>query len=218
MCSHASWIICGIWNDVISLSTYQLLLRAKMLVTISDPRPTIERPPSVHNYCGGSVSYTAMNCIALLLNLVLHSQSLQYVLVVNFTNMHAWSHRSDFFACSCGLNIEQPAVCITLWLLSAVFEVRLPSIQILTAMSDPKSLNSSLFEVMISSNNECVFIRDLGDLTFQIVFDAWWASINVGSKRPIAWNDSRHALSWLFYLHCGIGEIGSPDIICIVWP
>jgi len=83
-------------------------------------------------------------------------------------------------------------------------------------MSDTKTLNTSLLEVMISSKNECVFIRDLSDLTSQIIFDAWWASMNVGSKRPIAWNNSRHAPSWRFYLHCGIEETGSPSIICIV--
>ena len=83
-------------------------------------------------------------------------------------------------------------------------------------MSDTQSLNTSLLEVMISSKNERVFIRDLSDLTLQIIFDAWWASMNVGSKRPIAWNNSRHAPSWRFYLHCGIEETGSPGIICIV--
>jgi len=40
--------------------------------------------------------------------------------------------------------------------------------------------------------------------------------MNVGSKRPIAWNASRHAPSRRFYLHCGIEETGSPGIICIV--
>jgi hypothetical protein len=40
--------------------------------------------------------------------------------------------------------------------------------------------------------------------------------MNVGSKRPIAWNNSRHAPSGRFYLRCGIEETGSPDIICIV--
>ena len=69
---------------------------------------------------------------------------------------------------------------------------------------------------MISSKNERVFIRDLSDLTLQIIFDGWWASMNVGSKRPIAWKNSRHAPSWRFYLHCGIEETGSPGIICIV--
>jgi len=69
---------------------------------------------------------------------------------------------------------------------------------------------------MISSKNERVFIRDLSDLTLQIIFDAWWASMNVGSKRPIAWENSRHAPLWRFYLHCGIEETGSPGIICIV--
>jgi len=53
-------------------------------------------------------------------------------------------------------------------------------------------------------------------LLLQFVFDAWWASMYVGSKLPIAWNDSRHAPSWRFYLHCGIEETGSPGIIFIV--
>jgi hypothetical protein len=69
---------------------------------------------------------------------------------------------------------------------------------------------------MISSKNERVFIRELSNVTLQILFDAWWASINVGLKRPIAWNNSRHAPSWRFYMHCGIEETGSPGIMCIV--
>jgi len=83
-------------------------------------------------------------------------------------------------------------------------------------MSDTQSLNTSLLEVMIHSNNERVVIRDLSDRTLQIIFDAWWAPMNVGSKLPIAWKNSRHAPSWRFYLHCGIEETGSPGIICIV--
>jgi len=83
-------------------------------------------------------------------------------------------------------------------------------------MSETQSLNISLLEVMISSKNERVFIRDLSDLTLQFIFDAWWASMNVGSKCPIAWKNSRHVSSSRFYLHCGIEETGSPCIICIV--
>jgi len=83
-------------------------------------------------------------------------------------------------------------------------------------MPDTQSLNTSLLEVMISCKNDRVFIRDLSDLTLQIIFDAWWVSMNVGSKRPMAWNDSEHAPSWRFYLHCGIEETGSPGIICIM--
>jgi len=41
--------------------------------------------------------------------------------------------------------------------------------------------------------------------------------MNVGSKRPIVWNNSRHAHSWRLYLHCGIEETGSCGIICIVY-
>jgi len=40
--------------------------------------------------------------------------------------------------------------------------------------------------------------------------------MNVGSKLPIAWNNSRHVPLWQFYLHCGIEETGSPGIICII--
>jgi hypothetical protein len=83
-------------------------------------------------------------------------------------------------------------------------------------MSDIQSLNTSLCEVIISSKNERVFIRDFSDLTLQIIFDACWASMNVGSKRPIAWKNFRHAPSSQFYWHCGIEETGSPAIICIV--
>jgi len=40
--------------------------------------------------------------------------------------------------------------------------------------------------------------------------------MNEGSKRPIAWNNSRHAPSWRFNSHCGIEAAGSPGIICII--
>jgi hypothetical protein len=43
-----------------------------------------------------------------------------------------------------------------------------------------------MLEVIISSKNARVFIRDLSDLTLQIIFDTWWASMIVGSKRPVA--------------------------------
>jgi len=39
--------------------------------------------------------------------------------------------------------------------------------------------------------------------------------MDVDLNRPIAWNNSRYAPSWRFYLHCGIEETGSPRIICI---
>jgi len=69
---------------------------------------------------------------------------------------------------------------------------------------------------MISSKNDYVIIQDLCDLTIHIIYDAWWASMNVGSNQSIAWNNSRHAPLSRFYLHCGIEETGGPSIICIV--
>jgi len=73
-----------------------------------------------------------------------------------------------------------------------------------------------LLKVKISSNNACVFIHDLSDLTLQIIFDGWWASVKVGLKRPIVWDNSGHAHSWWFYFHCRMDETGSPGIVCIV--
>jgi len=83
-------------------------------------------------------------------------------------------------------------------------------------MSDSESLNTSLVEVLISSKNQWVFIRDLSNHTLKIVLDARWASMNVGSKRPISSTSCRHAPLWWFYLHCGKEENGSPGIICLV--
>jgi len=212
----AFWTIWGLRKGVNPWLTDPPPLWAKMLLTISLPPPTIERPLSVKIFCGGSVSYTAMNCIALLQHWVLQGQSFQFVLVYNFTNMHAMSHRSVWFACSCRVNIYEPAVCFTVSLPSAVFRVGLPTFLIPTAMSGSKSLNTSLLEVIISSRYELGFIRDLSDFTLQIVLDAWWASINLGSKQCIAWNNSRQAPLWRFYLQCGIEETSSRGIICIV--
>jgi hypothetical protein len=69
---------------------------------------------------------------------------------------------------------------------------------------------------MICSKNQRVFIRELSDITFQIIFNVWWPSMNVGSKRPIPLKKPRHAPSWRFYLQCGIEDTGSPGIICIM--
>jgi len=168
---------------------------AKFLVTILRPAPTIEHPYSVNSFGGCSERKTGMNCIVLFLNRVLRVQSSQSVLVYNFPNMHAMSYRSDFFACSCRVNIWEPAVCFTVSFHLADSQVRSPSILILTAMSDSKSWNPSLLVVMISSINERVFIHHLSEHILQNIFDAWWASMNEGSKRPIAWNNSRHAVS-----------------------
>jgi len=90
------------------------------------------------------------------------------------------------------------------------------SLQHPTAMLDSQSTNTLLVEVMISAKSERVCIRHFTDLTFHIIFDSWWALINVGSKHPIAWNNSRHVPLWRFYLHCSIEETGNPGIIFIV--
>jgi len=121
-----------------------------------------------------------------------------------------------FVACSSRVNIIEPAFYFTTMELLAVSRVGLTSYRISTVMSYSTSLNASLLEVMISPKNELVFISDLSDLTLQIIFDACWASINIGWKRPIAWNNCRYAPSCQFYLHFGIDDSGSTGSIFIV--
>ena len=67
-------------------------LWAKMLLTTSLPSAKNKRQCSVVRFRGGSVSFTAMNCIALFPNWGFNGQSFQYVFVHNFTNMHALAH------------------------------------------------------------------------------------------------------------------------------
>jgi len=157
-----------------------------MLVTISRLPRKSECPKSVNRFCGVSEHQTAMNCIVLFLNRVVHGQSLQSNLVYNFTNMHAVSYSSDFFTCSSRVNIWEPTCCYAVSLLSAVFRVGLPSCLIPTAMSDSNSLNISFLELMIPSKDERVFICDSSDLASQIIFAAWWGLMNVDWKSPIA--------------------------------
>jgi len=138
------------------------------------------------------------------------------VFIFNFTTMHAMSHRSDCdLACSSEVNIWELAFYPTTTYPLTVTQIELPRIQFPTAMSDTKSLNTSLLEVLISSSSGCILIREFSNLNLHIIFDAWWALKNLGSKRPMAWNNSTHTPSWQFYLHCWIEEIGSPGIICI---
>jgi hypothetical protein len=95
-------------------------------------------------------------------------------------------------------------------------EVESSSFQISTTLSNSQSLNTSLREVVISSNNKHVFIRDLNNHSLQIIFDASWASMNLGPQLPITWNNSRQVPLWRFYVQCGIEETSSPGIIYIV--
>ena len=57
--------------------------------------------------------------------------------------------------------------------------------QISAMMSDSKSFNCSLLEVMISCANKHTFIHDLSNLALQIISNAWWASMTVGFQCPI---------------------------------
>jgi hypothetical protein len=79
-----------------------------------------------------------------------------------------------------------------------------------------KSVNTSLLDLMTASKHQHGFIHNISDLTLHIMFDGWWASLHVSRKQPSAWNTSRHAASWQFYLHCRIEATGTPGIICIM--
>jgi hypothetical protein len=57
-------------------------------------------------------------------------------------------------------------------------------------MSISESLIPLLQEPMTSCKNEDVSICDLDDRILQIMFNAWSASMNVGSKHPVAGNNS----------------------------
>ena len=88
--------------------------------------------------------------------------------------MHAMSHRSDvFLAFSSQVNIFEPASYVTITYPLTVTQIELRNVQFPTTMSDTKFINTWWVEVMIFSKMERVFIRDLSDLTLQIVFDAW---------------------------------------------
>jgi hypothetical protein len=83
-------------------------------------------------------------------------------------------------------------------------------------MSDATSINTLLLDMIISSKNDRVFNADLDKLTPQIIFDGSWTCMNVDSKLPIPWDNSSHAPSGAFYLHCGMEETGSLGIIHII--
>jgi hypothetical protein len=57
-------------------------------------------------------------------------------------------------------------------------------------MSNSESLIPLLQDPITSCKNEDVSICDLDDHILQIMFDAWWPSMNVGSKHPVAGNNS----------------------------
>jgi len=84
-------------------------------------------------------------------------------------------------------------------------------------MSKPKSLNTLLVEVLIFLETECVFIRVSSNHTFQNICAACWAFKDVGLKRSIALDNSRHAPLWHFCLQGRIAKTSSPGFIFIVW-
>jgi hypothetical protein len=76
--------------------------------------------------------------------------------------------------------------------------------------------NPSLLEVVISSPNTHVLIRDWRNLSLLIIFNAWWVSLTVGSWHPIASSNHTQAPCGPLYLHCRMETGGIISIIGIV--
>ena len=215
--SLATLTVHGLGNCANPYSMYQPPLWVKMQLTISLPAPKNKPQCSVNCGCTGPVYHTAMNSSASFRNAGRNSQSLQYVFVYNITYMHAISRRFDFFlAHNSRVNIWEAELYYPITDLFTVSEVDLDCSQISSYMSDYDSLITSLLEVLISSQHECVFIRDFSNLTLQIIFNSWWLFMSVGSKCPVTSNNPRHVLSWRLNLHCGKKETGIPGIMCII--
>jgi len=114
--------------------------------------------------------------------------------------MQVMSYRSNIFLASDSkVNIVKPAVWLTITYRLTVTQVGLPRAQYPTRMSHTESFNTSVQEVMLWSINEPVFIGDLSDIALQIIFNAWWALLNVGSKWPFSLNNSRYVPSRRLY-------------------
>jgi len=143
-----------------------------MLLTLLIPPPKNKCQLCMNSFGAGSVCDTATNCITSFLNWVFNGQSFQFVLVYNFTTMHAMCQSSSFcLGRRSTVNIYDPKFCFTITYVLTVANVELRSFQISAAMSDSKYLSTLLVVVMISSKTECVLIRDLSGVTLQIIFD-----------------------------------------------
>jgi hypothetical protein len=93
------------------------------------------------------------------------------------------SHRFNCcVACSSKGNIQELAFYFTITLHLTATQVKLSSLLIPTVMSDSQSLKTLLLEGMIWLKIQCFYIRDLNNLTFQIIFDACRDDMNVGLK------------------------------------
>jgi len=116
--------------------------------------------PYTNRFCGGSVSYTATNCIALFLNGVCYGQFFWYVLVFNFTLFHAMFHRAYYFLAHCPRVIiwETVSYFIIESRLTAS-QAKLHSIQILTILSVSKSFYTLLLVVIsLPTMNGSLFV------------------------------------------------------------
>jgi len=93
-------------------------------------------------------------------NGILHDHSSHSVPVFNLPKIYAMYYWSDYFPCCCRVNISELTDCTAVSWSSFVSRVRIPNILIATLMWDTKSLNPSLFEVMVSSqiNVPCLTI------------------------------------------------------------
>jgi len=202
-------IIRGQWHSIDRESTYWVPVWGEILVKMFHTPPTIEQAQIINNVYSSSVSYTAMKCIALLLNCVVHSLSFQYILVYNFANMHAMSHRSDFFCLQLKSNNLRtpilPYYNVTFVSLSRVIVQR---------SSANHDVGFKIIEYLIVTvydifqNWSCVY------LWFEqpYITKHLWCEVHFNECRfeMSYWlENSSHSLLWKFYLHCRMENNGS---------
>jgi hypothetical protein len=132
-----------------------------------------ESQQSVNSFCGSSVWYTAVNCIAWFLNVDFNGQSFQYFLVCSFRNMHVMSQRSDLFLSRHSReNISDMAWYFAIRYHLTAVEIELRSFWTLTPLLDSNYSNSLLLEAMISYKNKYVLVLDFSNLMLHMEFDA----------------------------------------------
>jgi hypothetical protein len=188
----ASCIIIGLSNGINLPWDNRLSWWAKILVKILWPPPENEYQQSINGFYEGSVYCIVTNCTGWCQHEVVNDLSSLYVPVFNFTIIPAMAHRFKFcHVWNSEVNISEPACYFTITSIFTATQVKFPNFQFPTAISDSTSCSISSLQSIISSKNDPVFIHDLSDLTFQIICNTVRASMRVGSKRPIVWNNSR---------------------------
>lgn len=111
--------------------------------------------------------------------------------------MDAISDRYDFVhARSSMVSSQEAALYLPITCVLIVPQIEMDSFKLCSALSDSHSLNALLLEVMTLPKYKHHYVHNFSDITLQILFDAWRASMNVVLKHPLGCNNCRHTPSW----------------------